>query len=379
MSYQNDPTTLAGGANGQTPLAGFVQGSLPSFASAGANLLYAYNLPGNRFANAIAGSAFRLPSKSFSLASDAPVIQERFKDVQLTADHRIGDLYLQVAADLNRANQRINNIDVRNSNVMYIDINKVLPNGAPNTHFLQPYADGILRRNLNYRNSQGARFAAGYVKDAGKWGNFTFNAMGGVSVNEYLNQAENLTIAQNADHRRWGATGVALGETDRIRVRRYWNESSRGYYEPTSIRFIDPVNNIDKTINPFWALENDRNDSQQYTKTRFTYGIASVNAKFFKNRLIVLGAVRGDDFYNYNKPADSRRRLRSRRVERQNRELETRRPAPTGARSPTSRKPPTASPPVPPCPPIRARATAAATASRNTRTTNSRTTTTRPP
>ncbi len=301
MSYQNDPITLAGGANTQTPLAGFLQGSLPSFSSAGANILYSLNLPGNRFDNAIAGSAFRLPSKGFSLASDAPVIEERFKDVQLTADHRIGELYLQVAADLNRATQRINNIDVRNSNIMYIDINKVLPNGAPNTHFLQPYADGILRRNLNYRNSQGVRFAAGYVKDAGKWGNFTFNTMGGISVNEYLNQSENLTIAQNADHRRWGTTGNTLGETDRIRVRRYWNESSRSYYEPTRIRFIDPVNNIDKTINPFWALENDRNDSQQYTKTRFAYGIASVNAKLFKNRLVVLGAVRGDDFYNYNR------------------------------------------------------------------------------
>jgi outer membrane receptor for ferric coprogen and ferric-rhodotorulic acid len=301
MSYRNDPTTLAGGANSQTPLAGLVQGSFPSFASAGANLLYAYNLPGNRFENAIAGSAFRLPSKSFSLASDAPVIQERFKDLQVTVDHRIGDLYLQAAADVNRANQRINNIDVRNSNVMYIDINRVLPNGTANTHFLQPYADGILRRNLNYRNSQGARFAAGYVKDAGRWGRYTFNAMGGTSVNEYLNRAENLSIAQNTDRRRWGASGVALGETDRIRVRRYWNESSRGYYEPTSIRFIDPVNNIDKTINPFWALENDRNDSQQYTRTRFTYGIASINAKFLGNRLVLLGAVRGDDFYNYNR------------------------------------------------------------------------------
>jgi len=301
MSYQNDPITLAGGANTQTPLAGFLQGSLPSFSSAGANILYAQNLPGNRFDNAIAGSAFRLPSKSFSLASDSPVIQERFKDLQLTADHRIGNLYLQAAADLNRANQRINNIDVRNSNIMYIDINKVLPNGAPNTHFLQPYADGILRRNLSYRDSQGARFAAGYVHDAGKWGSYIFNVMGGISAHEYLSQTENLSIAQNADHRRWGTTGNTLGETDRIRVRRYWNESSRAYYEPTSIRFIDPVNNIDKTINPFWALENDRSDSQQLTKNRFSYGIASVNAKFFKSRLIVLGAVRGDDFFNYNR------------------------------------------------------------------------------
>ena len=301
MSYQNDPITLAGGANTVTPLGGFVQGALPSFASSGANILYSYNLPGNRFDNAIAGSAFRLPAKSFSLASDAPVIQERFKDLELTADHRLGSLFIQAAVDLNRANQRINNIDVRNSNVMYVDINRLLPDGTANTHFLQPYADGVLRRNLNYRNSQAARFAVGYVKDTGTWGNYTANVMGGISENEYLNQAENLSIAQNADHRRWGATSTTLTETDRIRVRRYWNESSRAYYEPSSIRFYDPVNRIDKTINPFWSLENDRSDSQQYTKTRFKYAIAAVNGKFFANRLIVLGAVRGDDFFNYNR------------------------------------------------------------------------------
>ena len=301
MSYQNDPITLAGGANNQVPLAGFVQGALPSYSSSGANLLYSLNLPGTRFDHAIAGSAFRLPSKSFSLASDAPVIAERFKDLQLTADHRFGKLFIQVAADMNRANQRINNIDVRNSNVMYVDINKLLPDGSSNTHFLQTYADGILRRNLNYRNSQAVRFAVGYLKDAGKWGNYSANVMGGVSENEYLNQAENLTIAQNTDRRRWGATGVSLGETDRIRVRRYWDEDSRAYYEPSSIRFFDPVNRIDKTINPFWALENDRNDSQQYTKTRFKYAIAAVNAKYLQNRLVLLGAVRGDDFFNYNR------------------------------------------------------------------------------
>ena len=76
---------------------------------------------------------------SFSLASDSPVIAERFKDLQLTADHRIGDLFLQAAIDVNRSNQRINNIDVRNSNVMYVDINRILPNDTANTHFLQRY------------------------------------------------------------------------------------------------------------------------------------------------------------------------------------------------------------------------------------------------
>jgi outer membrane receptor protein involved in Fe transport len=301
MNYQNDPTTLVGGANNQAPLAGFVQGSLPSFGSSGSNILYSYNLPGDRFANAIAGSAFHLPSKAFSLASDTPVIAERFKDLQLTVDHRIGGLFLQAAADVNRANQRINNIDVRGSNTMYIDINRVLPDGSANTHFLQPYADGNLRRNLNTRNAWGARFAAGYVKDASRWGNYTFNVMGGISENSFTNDAENLSVTQNADHRRWGSSGTALGAVDLIRVRHYWNETSRAYYEPTSIRFIDRVNNVDKTINPRWVLENDRNDSQQSTVARYKYAIAALNAKLFSNRLVFLGAVRGDNFFNYTR------------------------------------------------------------------------------
>lgn len=299
MNYQNDPTTMSGGENNQVPLAGFVQGALPSFASAGANILYSYNLPGNRFDNAIAGSAFRLPSKRFSLASDAPVIFERFKDLQLTFDHRIGNLFIQVAADINRNRQNVYNIDVRNSNVMYIDINRVLPNGAPNPHYLQPYADGIIRRNVTPRNAESVRFAVGYVKDAGRWGNYSMNVMGGSTETENANSSLNLSVAQNADRRRWGSTGASLGATDILRIRRYWNESSRPYLAPASIRYIDPLTGVDKTIQPIWAIENDRSDSQQVSETRYRYAIAAFNAKYFKSRLTVLGAVRVDSFYNY--------------------------------------------------------------------------------
>lgn len=298
MNYQNDPTTMAGGENSQTPLAGFVQGTLPSFASSGANILYSHGLPGNRFDNAIAGSAFRLPSKAFSLASDAPVLHERFRDLQFTADHRIGDLFLQAALDINRSNQNVYNIDVRGSNVMFIDINRVLPNGANNPHFLQPYADGNIRRSVNSRDAEAVRFAAGYLKNVGRWGNYTFNTMGGRSENRSTNGARNLSIAQNADHRRWGSTGNSLGATDTIRIRRYWNEGSRPYPAPASLRYIDPLTGTDKTINPIWALENDRPDSQQRAKTRYDYLIAAFNAKYFSNRLILLGAVRIDKFYN---------------------------------------------------------------------------------
>ena len=299
MNYQNDPTTMSGGENNQVPLAGFVQGALPSFASAGANILYSYDLPGNRFDNAIAGSAFRLPGKSFSLASDAPVIHERFKDLQLTFDHRIGDLFLQVAADINRNRQNVYNIDVRNSNVMYIDINRALPNGTANPHFLQPYADGIVRRNVTPRDAESFRFATGYVKDAGRWGRYSVNVMGGSTETTSANSSLNLSIAQSADRRRWGSTGASLGATDIVRIRRYWNESSRPYLAPANVRYIDPLTGVDKSIQPIWALENDRSDSQQISKTRYRYAIAAFNAKYFKNRLNLLGAVRVDSFYNH--------------------------------------------------------------------------------
>jgi len=299
MNYQNDPITLAGGANNAVPLAGFVQGALPSFASSGANILYSINLPGQRFANAIAGSAFRLPSKAFSLASDAPVIHERFKDVQLTLDHRIGPVFLQVAADLNRNRQNVYNIDVRGSNTMYVDINRVLPNGAPNPHFLQPYADGTIRRNVTPRQAGSFRFAAGYVRDTARLGHYSFNVMGGHTGTENGNSSLNLSVAQHADHRRWGSTGASLGATDIVRIRRYWNESSRPYLAPASIRFIDPLTGADKTINPLWAIENDRSDSQQVARTRYRYAIGAFNAKYLGNRLIFLGAVRVDSFFNH--------------------------------------------------------------------------------
>jgi len=299
MNYQNDPITLAGGANNQVPLAGFVQGALPSFASSGANLLYSLNLPGQRFANAIAGSAFRLPSKSFSLASDAPVIHERFKDVQLTLDHRIGQVFLQLAADVNHSLQNINGIDVRGSNIMYVDINRVLPNGAANPHFLQPYADGTMYRSVVPRQAESFRFAAGYVKDAARWGHYSFNVMGGHTETENTSSSLNLSVAQNADHRRWGSSGASLGATDIVRIRRYWNESSRPYLTPASIRYIDPLTGVDKTISPIWAIQNDRSDSQQIARTRYRYAIGAFNAKFFNNRLIFLGAVRVDSFFNH--------------------------------------------------------------------------------
>lgn len=301
MHYQNDPITLSGGANSNAPIAGYVQGSMPSFGSANSTILYAHNVPEGRFANALAGSAFRLPGKSFSLASDAPVYAERFKDLQFTVDQKLGAFYLQVAADLNRTSYFSYAMDSRGSGNTYIDINQVLPNGAPNPHFLQPYADAQLRRTLGQNSNNQGRFALGYAKNAGRWGVYTSSILGGTAHSRASSYTYNLSIAQNPDHRRWGASGSALGATDIVRIRRYWNEERRPVDIPASLRYVDPMTGIDRNINPIWALEQDRTDQAKIVKTRFNYAIAALNAKYFKDRFVLLGAVRMDDFRTINR------------------------------------------------------------------------------
>jgi outer membrane receptor protein involved in Fe transport len=291
MNYQFEPVTLPGGANAQVPIAGMTSGSLPTFNTANANLLYSIHVPADRFANAIAGSSFRMPSERFTLSRDTPLFQQRYADVQLTADHRIGEVFLQAGIDMNQTTQETHTLEARGATQVYIDINRVLPNGAPNPHFLEPYTDGNIRKGVGRKDGVGYRVAAAYVKDAGKWGHYSTTLLGGITETYDAGTAMNLTIAQSADHRAWG-----VNATDAIRLRSYLNDASRPWPTPTSIRYIDPVNGVDKTISPFWAIENNRPDSVNQIKTRYRYAIASVNAKYWENRVVLLGAVRVDKF-----------------------------------------------------------------------------------
>ncbi|MSU53739.1 MAG: hypothetical protein EXS41_10180 [Opitutaceae bacterium] len=292
MNYQNDPITLAGGANNQVPIGGILQGALPGFNTVNANLLYSVYVPANRFAKAIAGSAFRLPSERFTVSRDSYILKQKYMDVQLTADHRIGDVYLQAGVDFNHVALETHNLEARGAQQILIDINKLLPNGAPNPHFLQPYNDAQIQRGVTpNRDSVGFRLAAGYRKDAGKWGNYNFSLLGGVTESYEAYQASSLSAAQSADHRVWGTSNADL-----IRERSYWNDASRPYLTPGSIRYIDPIAGVDKTIAPIWALTNNRSDSAQQTKTSYDYALAALNAKFLGDRVIFLGAVRADKF-----------------------------------------------------------------------------------
>jgi outer membrane receptor protein involved in Fe transport len=296
MNYQNDPITLSGGATSVTPIGDFVQGSLPSFNVSGAPILHQYDMPANRFARAIAGSKFRPFSDNFSMSSDVPILSQRYKDLQATFDRAFGrNLFLEAAVDINRTRQLATTENARGLNTIYIDINQRLPDGSNNPHLLEPYADSTLRKNPWERDAWGARMALGYLKDLGRWGNYRFSTLAGYTdTHDRAPGVYALSIAQNPDHRRWGASGSGLTATDLVKIRRYMYQTSRPFLAPQHVRYIDPLTGVDKEVNTIWALENDRSDSYQDTHNQFKYLLASVQAKYWKNRLVVTGATRFD-------------------------------------------------------------------------------------
>ena len=295
INYQNDPITLPGGNSTTTPIGGFVQGTLPALNSAGATLLHAVNIPSNRYDIAIANSFFRPPSEEFTISPDAPILQQRFKDVQFTLNQRLGNFYFEVAADLNRANSFINGEQNRSSNNTYIDINRVTPDGRSNPNFLQPYGDGQLMRGFRTFDYNNVRGAAAYVLDT-RWGNFAFNTLGGINEGTDTSTYRYLSVAQGTDHRIWGF--LSTPATQNVRIRRYWNQSSRPLPDIAlgTIGYIDPNTGTNTTMQPKWVIDISRRDTEAINTSNFKYLLGSINAKFFKNRLIVLGAVRYDSF-----------------------------------------------------------------------------------
>lgn len=297
MNYQNDPITLPGGNSTTTPIAGFVQGSLPAFNTAGATFLHAVDVPANRFDTAIANSFFRPPSEEFTISPDAPILTQSFKDLQLTIGQRVGNFFFEVAADINRARSFINGEQNRSSNDTYIDINRVRPDGAPNPNFLQPYGDGALMRGYRKFDYTNLRGAAAYVLDT-RFGSFALNTLGGINIGEDDSDYRYLSIAQGDDHRQWGFLESTVVQM--VRIRRYWNETSRPIPDLSlaPIAYVDPVNKVSKNILPIWAVNIARRDTESHNTNNFKYVLGSVTAKLFRHRLVLLGASRIDS-YNF--------------------------------------------------------------------------------
>jgi hypothetical protein len=225
------------------------------------------------------------------MSPDLPILQQRFRDLQLTFNQRWGNLHLEVAGDINRSWALTNGEPNRDLPNIYIDINRVLPSGAPNPNFLVPYGDGQYMRGYRTFSENNARAALAYVWPT-RFGQFTVNALGGSNNSQNTSDHRYLSVARGADQHLWAYSN------QRIRIRRYWNTTSRPSPDLAgqALTYIDPNTNVPETVRPVWTIEADRRDTQSINTSKFNYALASLNAKFLQGRWVVLGAVRRDSF-----------------------------------------------------------------------------------
>lgn len=292
-SYSNEPITIGGGTTATTPVAGYTYGTGPAFGLTNANLLHAMNLPDERFDLVESRSFFRRPSRDFSINQDGPLLESHFRDVQLTLEQKLGDFYVELAGDINKNSNYTNGEQNRGANNTYIDINQVLPNGQLNPHYLQAYGDGSFFRGFRTYDYHNIRAAVAWKKDT-RFGNFAVNTMVGENKNHYTLSYQWLHMAQGNDTLAW-INSTASG----VRVRRYWNEPSRPFIDLAGkeIPFYDPATRTTTIVRPRWVIDHSRFDTESINDTNYRYGLAALNAKFWKDRIIFLGAVRRDRYF----------------------------------------------------------------------------------
>ena len=291
-SYTNEPITIGGGTTATTPIAGFTSGSNAAFGLTNANLVYAMDVPGNRFDGIEATSRFRRPSERFSINQNGPLLESTFRDVQATVEQRLGDFYVELAADVNKNSNYTNGEQNRGAQTTYLDINRVLPDGTANAHYLQAYGDGNFFRGFRHYDYHNVRAALAWKKDT-RFGNFSVNTMVGENKNHYTLSYQWLSLAQGTDTLAW-----INGTTADVKIRRYWNEPNRPFIDLAGkpMPYYDPNTKATTTVTPRWVIDHTRFDAESVNDTNYRYGLAALNAKFWRDRIIVLGAVRRDRY-----------------------------------------------------------------------------------
>jgi len=265
-------------------------------------------LPDNRFSRQIANSRFRVPGKRFSNMPDTALYKQSTKDVNLAFTHQIAEsLILDVQGDVNRVDEKsVGPSTIVPLRTVFIDLNRSLPNGQSNPHFLEGFSEAEMDRSIRRIDNLGVRAALGYIKDLGKWGRYTFNFSFNATARNVTWRRMMFSTEAAADPRQWQA--------QRIRVRYYQNEAAHPFWDvaPTSLfeRQVVPPENASadntyttatSTIRPRWALIDwaERRETDRSTILAFA-------GRWFDNKLILSPGVRfgRQTAYTRNKPSD---------------------------------------------------------------------------
>ena len=254
----------------------------PTASISGQPVLNQINLPGNLYSLAAAGSAFRLPSRSFTLASDAPGHDQNYRLFSGFLNYQLGShLFFELAATALRDRRDLELISIRGISSLYIDVTKTLPTGEPNPGYLQPYSQAPRQNAIRLYENTGLRAAAAYVLDNTRFGNFRFSLLAGQSDESSDQRSSMYVVKRNTDIRR-------VGFADPLNYQIYWNGSR-------SLRDISTITDTDgRSYGTGWML--NLNDGQQASDITLKNLQAAFSAATWKRRIHLVGAVRRDDY-----------------------------------------------------------------------------------
>jgi len=245
------------------------------------------------FDHAVAVSSFRRPSERFSMANREPFLTQRNRNLTLTFTKRWAEsLFLEIGANANQVPTHTFAASFYNDlRTIDIDIDKTLPNGQPNPHFLQLYGDGQVRDRKASVNAESVRANLAYRKDLGRWGKYNLNLNASSTFKQIQSNDYALSLAHDPDPRLWQTN-------DLIRLRTYWNDTDRPYSRDMLLRpitfvdwdYTDPNNPVSHnvTVNPRWVITGRSKGTNEWVN-----GGAQLQAKYF-NRLTFLLNYRTD-------------------------------------------------------------------------------------
>lgn len=288
LNWANSAQTR-GGHEGGSPIGGrTVVGGATGYNGAPVN--FRLNSPANVFGPALAGSSLFIPDPSNSPKHDDETQSQDFDNINVSLDQQFGPhFYAGVAANHTITHVNTDYTVVRGLGDQFrVDINRNLPSGQSNPNFLRAYTEATRDYDYLRFRAKGWRAFAAAVFDDTRFGDFRANAEIGsrrdINIrNKYRYSLQDPAI-QAQD---W------LFSSQHVRYRYYLNDAARPLPNlGPSATVVDPIAGTTRTVPVGWTLDNQADAGFG----NFDYMQASLQARFFKERVNVLAAVRRDDY-----------------------------------------------------------------------------------
>ncbi len=295
----NFANTMRSTTNGSNILGVPVVG--PALNIAALPLFETIGLPENRFANAIAGSAFRPQPRTFNTSPDAVGFEQNYKIYSAFLNQQIGrNFFFELAGNYSWDKRAREYPAVRGLVDTYLDLQRNLPTGAPNPEFLQPYNESPWTRANEGASNYHVRTAFAGVFNNTRWGDFTFNVYGGQSWILPESRFYNMALKRNADATQW--------PSDTFRYRYYWDQTNRPLTDLSgTVPVVDPITGVTTPTAVGWVLDTTRNTNGAQGERTLKYAQSAVSAKLWQGRINLLGAMRRDVYSALQKNMLARR------------------------------------------------------------------------